>query len=190
MVSFMTRKPFYVPSSQYHCSMAHYTAGQHAGQRLLTMECFFRSRQKCEDDDEAILIGVLASVSLIILVSIVAIICYHRSRRTPTDPFQHIAHVRSKVYTRIYSKEKYERPMAKKDLVVRIQDLLHLDEVSEAGEAPRDENKFDEGAALQRDPITLQGMVPVPQQERISAEIMTEFADLEQLCFHTIQGCQ
>ena len=154
------------------------------------MECFFRSRQKCEDDDEAILIGVLASVSLIILVSIVAIICYHRSRTTPTDPFQHIAHVRSKVYTRIYSKEKYERPMAKKDLVVRIQDLLHLDEVSEAGKAPRDENKFDEGAALQRDPITLQGMVPVPQQERISAEIMTEFADLEQLCFHTIQGCQ
>ena len=72
--------------------------------------------------------------------------------------------------------------------MVRLQELLHLDEVSEAGSALRDGNKFDEG--LQRDPITLQGMVPVPQQERISANIVAEFADLEQLCFHTIQGCQ
>ena len=136
-----------------------------------------RSRHECEDNLEAILIGVLVCVCVLILICMLATAYYHRRRRmTPPAPLQRIARVRSKVYTRLYPKEKYERPLAKREFVVRAEDLLRLPE----DEVP--EKKIEDGASF------YSGVEP--WERRVSAKVAAEFAELEQICFHTIQGCQ
>ena len=93
-------------------------------------------------------------------------------------PLQRIARVRSKVYIRLYPKEKYERPLGKKEFVAKAEELLRLaeDEVEvTAGES------FQEGASFYH------GIEPPPER-KISAKVAAEFAELEQICFHTIQG--
>ena len=103
-------------------------------------------------------------------------------------PLQRIARVRSKVYTRLYPREKYERPLGKKEFVAKAEELLRLaeDEIEiEVEGTAAGESSFEEGASFYH------GMEPPPPPERrISAKVAAEFAELEQICFHTIQGCQ
>ena len=123
---------------------------------------------------------MLVCVSVLILICIFATVYYRRRRRTPPAPapLQRIARVRSKVYTRLYPKEKYERPLAKKEFVAKAEELLRLGEEGEEEEENGGPGKN----------TSFQGIEPL--ERRISAKVSAEFAELEQICFHTIQGCQ
>ena len=119
---------------------------------------------------------MLVCVCVLILTCVVAAVYYRRRRRlSPPAPLQRIARVRSKVYTRLYPKEKYERPLAKKDFVDKVEELLHVAE----DEAPG--VMGEEGASLFHSGT-------VTRESRLSAKVASEFAELEQVCFHTIQG--
>ena len=120
---------------------------------------------------------MLVCVCVLILTCVVAAAVYYRRRRrlSPPAPLQRIARVRSKVYTRLYPKEKYERPLAKKDFVDKVEELLRVAEDEAAGVIG------EEGASLFHSDI-------VTRESRLSAKIASEFAELEQVCFHTIQG--
>ena len=122
---------------------------------------------------------MLVCVSVLILICIFATVYYRRRRRTPPAPapLQRIARVRSKVYTRLYPKEKYERPLAKKEFVAKAEELLRL------GEEGEEEEEEDGGPGKN---TSFQGIEPL--ERRISAKVSAEFAELEQICFHTIQG--
>ena len=132
----------------------------------------------------AILIGVLVCVSVLILMCTLATVHYHRRRRltppaptaTASAPLQRIARVRSKVLTRLYPKEKYERPLAKKEFVAEVEELLRLAEEEMPGK------NLEEGALFHR------GIGP--RERRVSRKVAAEFAELEQICLHTIQECQ
>ena len=140
--------------------------------------------------------GVLFCACVFLLMVILAAVYYHRRRwrrrMTPAPaPLQRIARVRSKVYTRLYPREKYERPLGKKEFVAKAEELLRLaeDEMEievEGTAAAGGESSFEEGASFYH------GMEPPPPppERRISAKVAAEFAELEQICFHTIQGCQ
>ena len=119
---------------------------------------------------------MLVFLCVLILICVVAAVYYRRRRRlSPPAPLQRIARVRSKVYTRLYPKEKYERPLPKKDFVAKVEELLRLAE----DEAPRVNGE--EGASLCHRGIAT-------RESRLSAKVAAEFAELEQVCFHTIQG--
>jgi hypothetical protein len=75
---------------------------------------------------QTLLVGVLVSIGVLILVCLAAIVYYHKRRR-PT--MQRIARVRSKVYSRLYSRDKYERPVTKKDFVEMADELLSAEVV-------------------------------------------------------------
>ena len=79
--------------------------------------------------------------------------------------------------------------MGKKEFVAKAEELLRLAEdeieIEVEGTAAAGESSFEEGASFYH------GMEPPPPPERrISAKVAAEFAELEQICFHTIQGCQ
>ncbi len=59
-----------------------------------------------------------------IIFCLAAIYYYHRRR----PQLQRIASLRSKVYTKIYSRDKYERPVSKKEFAERADQLLEQEE--------------------------------------------------------------
>ena len=78
-----------------------------------------KSHQQCDHITEIALIVTFTLVSILLLGMIGALIYYYRRR-----PLQRLQRARSRVYSRLYSRDKYFRPILKSDFVDKVSSHL------------------------------------------------------------------
>lgn len=117
--------------------------------------------RECDRAAQAGLVVALCVLGVLVILCAAALFYYHRRR-----PINRIQRVRSKVYSRLYSKDRYERPVPKREFVKRVGELLEKEAESEE-DCERDHDRSPSSPAL--------------------SPLRVEFEELERLSFDTIQ---
>ena len=127
--------------------------------------------RECEQDAQVGLVVALCVLGALVALCAAALVYYHRRR-----PINRIQRVRSKVYSRLYSRDRYERPIPKRDFIRRAGELLEKeDEEKQGADGGRGgDGGFSDGVGGRR------AMAPM-------TPLRVEYEDLERLSFDTIQ---
>ena len=85
-----------------------------------------KSNQECSHVLEVSLTVALSLLAALALVILAAVIYYHRKR-----PIQRLQRARSRVYSRIYPRERYERPFTKDDFLKKFSSVGSSDQTDQ-----------------------------------------------------------
>ncbi len=89
---------------------------------------FHKPPRDCDRSVQTALVAALCVLDALAALCLLALLYYHRRRS-----LNRIQRVRSKVYSRLYSRERYERPVSKAELARRVGELLLKEEEEEGG---------------------------------------------------------